>query len=84
MVGAFGVGRMTASFTDVVTNTGGAACAAQCSPPVPFDRGEEVGVFHLGSTVILVFDGPVVEWSKTPGDHISMGERIGTLLPLAP
>ena len=78
MVGAFGVGRMTATFTDVVTNTGGQAHQARCGPEASMSRGEEFGTFHLGSTVILVFDSDAVAWEKRPGDRVVVGERIGT------
>jgi phosphatidylserine decarboxylase len=78
MIGAFGVGRMTVAFTDLVTNTGGKAHGARCDPDFAMSRGDEFGVFHLGSTVILVFDRDAVSWEKRPGDRVVVGERIGT------
>ena len=78
MVGAFGVGRMTVTFSDLVTNTDGKAHRELCEPGVSISRGDEFGVFHLGSTVILVFDGDAVVWEKRPGDRVVVGERIAT------
>lgn len=43
--------------------------------PRPFDQGAEVGQFHLGSTVILLFQERI-EWAASPGDRIRMGEAL--------
>jgi phosphatidylserine decarboxylase len=50
------------------------------SPHVRLERGEEMGRFNLGSTVILLFPPGAVTWdeSLTPGDEVRMGQRIGT------
>jgi phosphatidylserine decarboxylase len=77
LVGAFGVGRISLSVTDVQSNVGTAACAAPLSPPVAMARGQELGVFHLGSTVILLTPPGVVDWSCTPGEAVRLGEPIG-------
>ncbi len=60
MVGAIGVGRISLAFdADIVTNEGrcfGETVYAQGDAP-RLARGDELGAFHLGSTVI-VFAGP--------------------------
>jgi phosphatidylserine decarboxylase len=80
MVGAIGVGRITMSFdAELVTNAGRAyrerAFAEGQGPQL--GRGEELGTFHLGSTVI-VFAGPAAGASlvRRPGDHVRMGEAL--------
>ena len=47
------------------------------------DRGAEMGRFNMGSTVILLFAKDRGRWSENlqPGDHLRMGQRIGTLHP---
>jgi phosphatidylserine decarboxylase len=43
--------------------------------PKPFEQGAEIGQFHMGSTVILIFQEPF-DWKAAPGDHIRMGEAL--------
>lgn len=48
---------------------------------VHLDRGEEMGRFNMGSTVIVLFPPGVVEWAEEvrPGEKVRMGERLGWL-----
>jgi phosphatidylserine decarboxylase len=79
MVGAFGVGRMSASYTTLLTNAGGRTADVRPDPRPPFARGAELGRFHLGSTVILCFAAGRVDLSVRTGDRVRMGARIGTV-----
>lgn len=55
----------------------------QYPTPVTFDRGDEVGVFELGSTIVLVFEAPVdFKWTVREGDKIKMGQALGHLPPM--
>ncbi|WP_295590153.1 archaetidylserine decarboxylase [uncultured Lamprocystis sp.] len=47
---------------------------------VRLDRGEELGRFNLGSTVILLFPADTLTWapSLVPGQPVRLGQRIGT------
>jgi phosphatidylserine decarboxylase len=49
--------------------------------PVTLDKGDEMGRFNMGSTVILLFPPRAVQWEATlrAGQVLRMGERIGTL-----
>jgi phosphatidylserine decarboxylase len=43
-----------------------------------FEKGEELGGFKLGSTVVLVFEGPEsFNFYVQPGDRVVMGQRLG-------
>jgi len=44
------------------------------------EKGEEMGRFNMGSTVILLFGKDAVAWNDTltPGKHLKMGAAIGT------
>ena len=77
MVGAFGVGRMVASFADLVTNTRATACDVDLDVAIPLGLGDEVGRFEMGSTVVLLFEPGEVAWGIEPGDVVRVGERIG-------
>jgi phosphatidylserine decarboxylase len=49
--------------------------------PLHIGRGEEMGRFNMGSTVILLFPPGTVAWDERLGEEspVRMGERIGTL-----
>lgn len=81
LVGAFGVGRISTTFCDLVTNTGGQASTGEPDPPPVLQRGAELGTFHLGSTVVLA--APVGCWKFTvaQGAVVRVGEPIGTVVP---
>jgi phosphatidylserine decarboxylase len=54
---------------------------AEGEEAVHLARGEELGRFNLGSTVILLFGPERVRWSMAtaPGSRVLMGERLGSL-----
>lgn len=74
MVGAFGVGRIRAVFTDIIANTGAPAASGPADHPI--GRCGELGRFELGSTVVLVCPS-TVEWEIAVGDVVKLGARIG-------
>ncbi len=77
LVGAFGVGRISLSLVDWVSNQGPAAPEfLRLEPPVSVDRGQEMGRFHLGSTVVLVFPAGTMAWEISAGERLRMGQRI--------
>jgi phosphatidylserine decarboxylase len=77
LVGAFGVGRITAAVTDLVTNTGGTAAGARLDPPHRLERAGWLGTFHLGSTVVLVAPPGRWQWSVEVGETVRVGRSIG-------
>ncbi len=78
MVGAFGVGRMSLSFADTVTNTGSAPEEHAFPEPLPVERAGELGRFGMGSTVILLLPHGTVDWTVEPGQDVKLGQRIAT------
>jgi len=89
MVAAVGVGHITASYDpDVATHhpdfSADLVTHKKLTPPVPVDRGAELGIFNLGSTTIIVFEsGRVALDERSPGAKTRMGEKLGRILPLA-
>ena len=61
LVGATNVGRMTLSFAGLSTNAGGPPVAVRLAQPLPVRRGDELGAFNLGSTVVLLASEPGLE-----------------------
>lgn len=78
MVGATSVGYMTMSYDDdVVANRGRPAALKRYQGGLQIARSEELGIFHLGSTVIVLFANPEVEPEMlAEGQPIRMGEAI--------
>jgi phosphatidylserine decarboxylase len=88
-VGAYNVGRISAAFDPAwnappgesawVTNRRGLQSAAKVyDPPVAVRQGDEIMTFHLGSTVVLVFEPGQVELMPTlkPNDLVRLGQPI--------
>lgn len=77
-VGAFNVGRITASFDEsLVTNRSRARAETRLyHPPVAVTRGEEIMTFHLGSTVVLLFERAVGLAALEPGHEVLLGTPI--------
>lgn len=80
MVGAIGVGRITVSFDPtVMTNVGrGPTTLRYESHAAPnLARGDELGMFHLGSTAIVLI-APTIEatLSVRTGDVVQMGSAL--------
>lgn len=89
-VGAYNVGRISAAFDPRWDATGGRGTwatnrrAAQpetrrYAPPVQIGVGDEIMAFHLGSTVVLLFEPSRVRLDPTlqPGQDVRLGEMIG-------
>ncbi len=80
MVGATNVGRMRLSYMDLVTNSGGQPFRRRHEPPLRVERGDELGVFELGSTVILVVQGRGFDWESLREDEwLPMGRLLGRI-----
>jgi phosphatidylserine decarboxylase len=82
-IGALNVGRISLSYSPVRTNRMFRRRAEVFFNPeecVPVRAGDELGIFHLGSTIILLFQRGALSFDNfKQGDTIRMGKRIGTL-----
>jgi phosphatidylserine decarboxylase len=79
LVGALGVGRIGLAFDDLRTNMGANHGVRQYAPDaVRLARGDELGVFHLGSTVIVFLEpGEGVRLDRQAGDVVRVGQAVG-------
>jgi phosphatidylserine decarboxylase len=85
-VGAFNVGRITASFAEnasvgqkQLTNLPTRKPRLwRFDPPVAVGRGDEIMAFHLGSTVILLFEAQRanLDVSVVTGNEVRLGSQI--------
>lgn len=81
-VGATIVGRVRASYHEAVplTNQAGARRQARdLDDPVQVEKGQELGAFELGSTVILLFEEGRAKLSPAlvPGTRVRVGQPLG-------
>lgn len=83
-IGAINVGKISLSYDKSVTNKffrnkKEHMYAVDKMPSV--EKGDEIGIFNLGSTVIILFAKGMMEFSSLEaGQKVKMGEKIGTLL----
>ncbi|HKD43575.1 MAG TPA: archaetidylserine decarboxylase [Myxococcaceae bacterium] len=80
-VGATCVARIRASYGEVVTHSGKPGEVHRFAEPIPVNKGDELGAFEMGSTVILLFQQGRVRWDDAlvEGSRVRMGQRIGVL-----
>lgn len=79
MIGAIGVGRISMSFDDsVITNDGRASGLRVYGQRAPvLQRGDELGTFHMGSTVVLLMPASGrLAMRVGVGQRVRMGDAI--------
>lgn len=82
LVGAIFVGSIETRWTGLVTPPHGQrAWHKRMDVPMEVAKGEEIGRFNMGSTVILLAGAGAVRWSDElrPQTPLRMGQRIGTI-----
>jgi phosphatidylserine decarboxylase len=80
LVGAANVGRISLAFSELVTNSGAAATRVTPPRPLPVRRGDDLGAFNLGSTVVVLVADPGLRPAAgvRPGAFVRMGEALWT------
>ncbi len=78
LVGAANVGRMSLAFADLVTSFPRGRPPARVVPaePVALRRGDELGAFNLGSTVVLLLADPGLSPAAVAGDLVRVGQAL--------
>ena len=83
-VGAMNVGKISISHADIITNKNlrkTKEVLYKENENISIKKGEELGIFHLGSTVILLFEKNMIEFSNiTKKQKIRVGEKIASLI----
>lgn len=80
-VGATNVGRIRLTYDDYVTNRWGGAhvMVRSYTEGIPVKKADEIGMFEMGSTVILLFSPHFRLEKMEPDAAIRLGQRIGLL-----
>ena len=78
LVGAANVGRMSLAFADLATNTRRVRPPERVVPsePVVLRRGDDLGAFNLGSTIVLLVADPGLLPEASAGDLVRMGQAL--------
>ncbi len=76
MVGAANVGRMTLAFAPLVTNAGAEGGTFRPSQEIRSSRGDELGAFNLGSTVVLLAADPRLEALAAGGQVVCVNQAL--------
>jgi phosphatidylserine decarboxylase len=80
MVGAINVAAIETVWDGLVTPPTKKQVAKKTyhKDSITFNKGDELGRFNMGSTVILLFENPDLVWDKTVGleNSVQMGQRL--------
>ena len=81
-VGATCVGSVRASYCDLMTRESKELREKDFTPPIPVEKGAELGRFEMGSTVILLFENGRIRFGTdiAEGRSVRMGQAIGQVL----
>ena len=82
MVGATNVGHMRVMYDEHVQTNMGASKIDKKVYDVPkqLERGDELGVFEMGSTVVLITESKVSLSDLPVGTAVKMGQSLGGLV----
>jgi phosphatidylserine decarboxylase len=81
LVGALNVGSMATVWEGDITPAARRVVTRLPARPVSLDKGEEMGRFNMGSTVILLFQKDRARWHPhvRAGAAVKLGESLGSL-----
>jgi phosphatidylserine decarboxylase len=86
LVGAINVAAIETVWSGLITPPPGKVIRSyqycNSNHKIHLRRGQEMGRFNMGSTVILLFPPNVVDWVSQlcPGIPVKMGQRLGNLM----
>lgn len=82
-VGATNVGQIRLSFdSEIITNLPGAdRKRTKIYPqPIQIERGQELGAFHMGSTVVMIYPKTIrdqrEDWTELSGRQVQLGQAL--------
>lgn len=80
LVGALNVGKMVVNFEpEIETNTQTREIKVFDYPNTYLKKGDELGYFKMGSTIIMLGEKDLFEYTIQQGDKISFAQSIGTI-----
>ena len=77
LVGALNVGSITTPWTGEIRPRSGSLVETIAIEPCDVKKGDLVGWFNMGSTVIIL--GSDLDWASAAGSAVRMGEKLASL-----
>lgn len=83
MVGAVNVSAIETSWAGLITPPRGKRIQRKKYPGVKLEKGAELGVFNMGSTVVMAFESDNVCWDEklSPHQAVRVGQSLGRIVP---
>ncbi len=79
LVGALNVGKMTLSFDErIETNVDASELKVYDYEDMTLKKGDELGMFMMGSTIVLLFENEFVDLEDKEGKAVRFGEIVAT------
>jgi len=80
MVGAVNVAAIEMAWEGLVTPPHGKSITRKTYKNISLKKGDELGIFNMGSTAIMVFEANTVEWLEhlELQQPVQMGQKLGT------
>lgn len=81
LVGALNVGSIATVWAGDIAPAAKRVISHLTAPDLKLDKGQELGRFNMGSTIILLFERGRMSWdpSLAPGSEVRLGQVIGRL-----
>ena len=82
MVGAVNVSAIETRWQGLITPPQKSSVVKFPSDGTTLEKGEHMGTFHMGSTIILLFSPKTADFFApfAPGDKVKMGSAIGSFI----
>jgi len=79
MVGAVNVSAISMAWEGLVTPPHGKKISTKTYNNITLNKGDELGVFNMGSTAIMLFENQDVEWDSSLSlqQEVQMGQKLG-------
>ncbi|UYF98601.1 archaetidylserine decarboxylase [Halomonas sp. GD1P12] len=84
LVGAMVVAAIETVWAGQITPLAGTPQRTRFEQPITLERGEEMGRFKLGSTVVMCFENPVDFDDLAPETPVQMGQRLADTPAITP
>ncbi len=83
MVGAVNVSAISMTWEGLVTPTKHKSIYSKRYDGPIYNKGDEIGIFNMGSTAIIAFESNQIQWAQTLQlqQIIKMGQDLGTIIP---
>jgi phosphatidylserine decarboxylase len=80
LVGALNVGQMEVAFEPKIQTNTVTTVSTYSYENLHLARGDDFGCFKMGSTIIMLCEKEMCEWSVTTGENVRFGQIIAKMI----